>query len=131
MVEKRKDGEIKEIKCYRAALDQNKINCLVRSFKRFGWYGLPVVTIDCGDHLEAVNGAHRIAAAGLADIDVLTYTIRCPKYYDDEEKQEELRKKYITLSRGSFEEKYEAMRELDELFLIDRLAVEIMSAEEY
>ncbi len=42
--------------------DDNKLAKLVDSMQD-GWVGLPVLALDSGDHLQALTGSHRIAAA--------------------------------------------------------------------
>jgi len=51
--------------------EPEKFNRLVASMRAEGWTGRPALALDMGDHLQALTGSHRIAAAIEADLETI------------------------------------------------------------
>jgi len=64
--------------------DTGKLNTLITSMAN-GWNGRKILAVDCGDHLQALTGSHRIAAANELDIEIPVMVIDIDELCDNED----------------------------------------------
>ena len=107
--------------------DHGKLERLIDSMSRDGWVGRPVLALDCGDHLQALTGSHRVAAAEQAGIDVDVYVIEQSAYTGDNDDEVAL---YSQLIDGDDDDRRAVISELVERGLVNVEAKTIMDAED-
>lgn len=108
--------------------DQDKLERLTRGMRQDGWIGRKIVALHCGDHLQAITGTHRLAAAEAAGVQPEVLIVEQP-IYDGSYQSYRQCELWGQLVEGCDDLRLEAAEELHRRGEIDAEAIETLRQE--